>query len=238
MPRSFRSVLPQTDGAPPPSHLELRSSCRCGRCSFAAPAPAYADAIRCHCVACRKFHTSAFAAYVVLAATPDFGASATTIAGRCAILGDVERVVCSACSSKLATRPLTGEDAGTTLLALGCVEDESVPAATARRWQRTYEEWSIATAATWWTAVAERGGGGSNACSAAAAPAAAVASRRRAATSFRRSTATAASAASARAQPHKRGCRCARCDGRRVITSSWCARRATASATCAPGATA
>ena len=159
MPRSFRSVLPQTVGAPP-STLELRSSCRCGRCSFAAPAPAFADAIRCHCVACRKFHTSAFAAYVVLAATPDFGASVTTIAGRCAILGDVERVVCSACSSKLATRPLTGEDAGTTLLALGCVEDESVPAATARRWQRTFDEWSIATAARWWTAVAERRGGG------------------------------------------------------------------------------
>ena len=33
-----------------------------------------------------------------------------------ALTADVERVVCSACSSKLATRPLTGEDAGTTTI--------------------------------------------------------------------------------------------------------------------------
>ena len=205
----------QTVGTPP-STLELRSSCRCGRCSFAAPAPADANV---HPLPLRRVPQIPHERLRRVRRArrhARFWSLATTIAGRCSVLGDVERVVCSACSSKLATRPRSGERAGTTLLALGCVEDER-----ARRHRASVAAHPLTSGRS---PPRRRGGrrspsaaaAAARACSAAAAPAAAAASKRRAVTSFRRSTATVASAASARAQPHKRGCRCARCDGRRA----------------------
>jgi len=167
-PTSFRSLLDADGevargaGGGRAGEVVLRVRCHCGQCSsevcvsgLGGQLPA---AIHCYCEGCRRFHTSAFGAYLALAtdAAPtdwEFGGRARRHSDACAALGRVDRVLCSRCFGKLATLPREGGRRGQALLALGAVEDSSVPDSCARLWQQTYEQWEQQAAPAWWSAA-------------------------------------------------------------------------------------
>jgi len=143
--------------------LALR--CHCGGCRaevhFRVSDRGPPSAIRCFCRGCRRFHTSAFAALLPFE-LPD-GPSDWTLGGHarlyrdtCAELGEVDRVVCVDCSTKLATlpaaRPQGSHRRMRPLLALGAVQDESIPESWALHWQEEFESWGRSEAPPWWGA--------------------------------------------------------------------------------------
>jgi len=149
----------------------LRMLCHCGQCSFEARIRGTGGepprALRCYCKGCRRFHSSAFGTYVALdetAAPKDWTLGGKAILRRdvCGRLGEVDRVFCSQCFTKLATVPFDqGRDAagGVALLALGAVEDRSMPEALSRYWQTAFKEWEVVAGSAWWAAkVAPRQG--------------------------------------------------------------------------------
>lgn len=162
-PASFRSTLEGGEADAPqgcPSQASLSVRCHCGQCAFGAEARGGEErppaAIRCHCPGCRRFHASAFGAFVAAEVewrALDHAGKTTRHRDSCAALGAVDRVQCARCLSKLATRPLEGVRAGETLLALGAVEDGSVPEPLALRWQGLFEEWEAGSRAAWWSAA-------------------------------------------------------------------------------------
>eukprot|EP00667_Euglena_gracilis_P019622 EG_transcript_21068 len=139
--------------------------CHCGDCSVRVPhRAALRNAVRCHCAHCRKYHTSAFGTFLPLE-----GADAQAVLSMlappaalrfphyCDALGTVDRVVCRACRSAVATvaaAPPGPADppAATVLVSLGCVEDESLPAAIAAKWQTSFDEWQPESRCVWWSA--------------------------------------------------------------------------------------
>ena len=138
------------DESGPAGPLLLRFSCACGQCAFEAEVSDDQPPVRCHCVSCRRFHTTAFAAFAPVAAVPAAlgGAAVGRYADRCHEVGQVERIFCGQCRSTLATTVVGG---GQTLLALGCLDDESLPPAVAVAWQRSFVEWQAAQRAGWWS---------------------------------------------------------------------------------------
>lgn len=101
-------------------------SCVCSACRVRMQLPEGGRPVRCHCVGCRKFHMSAFAALLPvpsLAALADGGSpAAQSHADQCGALGPVERIFCAECHSTLATRQVA---TGASFLALGSVDDAS-----------------------------------------------------------------------------------------------------------------
>ncbi|CAE8595297.1 unnamed protein product [Polarella glacialis] len=167
LPRDERPVYKRR--RPSGEAVELQSRCHCGLCAFGVELVAGESmAIRCHCAACRRFHTSAYGAFVLV---PDKGTEFWQCGGnallyreRCSALGSVDRVMCQRCFAKLATLPLEGEQrqAGRALLALGAVTDSSVPPSLARRWQVDFQEFEVSSAALWWTATPNGGDSNNN----------------------------------------------------------------------------
>jgi hypothetical protein len=153
----------------------VRAECQCGACSFSV-SDATGDVIRCHCVRCRRYHASAFGAFLRLSVgVADLGTleALARYPDTCSVLGRCERLFCTRCRSKLATVALVPSDSptegggdgggrddgggrggggGMVLLALGSVVDDSLPAPLALKWQTVFEEWAVAERATWWSA--------------------------------------------------------------------------------------
>lgn len=163
-PPSFRSILPTIDdasGSVCVSEAKLVGHCHCGKCTFEVrvrgPASDQSpEMIRCMCRHCRVFHTSAFAAFVKVADGPadwTLGGSARWHSDRCDGFGEVNRLICTSCFTKLALAH-SSEDGGMHVyLALGAVEDESVPEALARNWQKNFKEHRVQDAAAWWSSM-------------------------------------------------------------------------------------
>lgn len=159
----FRSVLADPAKASPaagrvPGEAKLRTVCHCGQLRFESTvrgsggeAP---EQVRCYCRRCRRFHSSAFSAFTPVEGPKDWTCGGKAFLQRdfCAALGEVDRVVCKKCFSKVATLPLS-EERRPALLALGCVEDASVPEALARHWQVAFTEWEVADGSGWWSAA-------------------------------------------------------------------------------------
>ena len=176
--------------------------------SLAVQTAASTPPLRCHCVRCRKFHASAFATLLSLLAHPT--ASSTIAVSRkyespCDGLGKpLSRLFCGNCRSVLGAT--SGDDF---YLALGCVEDESIPPPLALSYQTRYESLSADQSAVWWTAKPSNQAAGRRRRRASCADRARVASapsRRRADPSSRRSTATAICAGGSRGPSARRGC--------------------------------
>ena len=151
-PSTFRSLLP-TDVKPEllkPDN-DLRVKCQCGAFSFAVKTAASTPPLRCHCVRCRKFHASAFATLLSLPRAPDGLLDDSRLRkyeSPCDGLGKpLSRLFCGNCRSVLGAT--SGDDF---YLALGCVEDESIPPPLALSYQTRYESLSADQSAVWWTA--------------------------------------------------------------------------------------
>lgn len=164
LPDDFRSPLTfgvdtGLDLEAPRGPAPLRARCQCGQCAFAVQAAGLEGnppvLARCYCEPCRRYHVSAFGAYVAVdrEAIPRPGRLVRAYEHTCDACGAVERLFCGRCFSVLATVPLEEAWAGRALLALGCVEDRSVPRALALHWQGEFEEWAPASCPPWWTAA-------------------------------------------------------------------------------------
>lgn len=129
----------------------------------AAPPP---RPLRCHCRACRRFHASSFAALLPLDHIP---AAFSTVAddtvqrfeSECAGgLSTLSRVSCRRCKSILGAVPLGTPSTlavAASYLAMGCIEDASIPPALALAWQGNYQDLATDDGARWWTATPSSG---------------------------------------------------------------------------------
>lgn len=167
------------------SSSEIISQCACGSARVAitvdaATKPAVVDlavsvsnddndaitAVDCHCRACRKYHVAAFTSYLVV---PDSRVSiqtepsnsVRTYRDSCAELGEVERLACSQCHSKLATRPIDETNAGMDsndpkiLVNMGGLVDSTIPDKLASSWRSQRTPWQSTQQATWTKAQPE-----------------------------------------------------------------------------------
>ncbi|KAL1510553.1 hypothetical protein AB1Y20_006855 [Prymnesium parvum] len=141
--------------ASPPRALSLLLRCQCGSCALRLALDRPPPALRCHCARCRRYHSSAFAAFLQIGARApalaSLSPSTRTHPDVCDAMGPVDRLSCLHCYSVLAWLPSSGE-AGV-LLSLGCVDDSSIPPPIAREWARRYAECEPTQRARWWTAV-------------------------------------------------------------------------------------
>ena len=159
-PTAFRSLLGPVC-SPVPAEATLRVRCHCGTCKLAVTVNTQvATVVRCHCVRCRRYHTSAFSAFLKLpgevARLAAIDSTVRRYADTCDMAGKVERLFCGNCFSVLASLPEPGTANQHALLALGCVEDESVPPALARNWAGRFEDWALPRRAAWWESVPRR----------------------------------------------------------------------------------
>eukprot|EP00933_Yihiella_yeosuensis_P061540 TRINITY_DN6436_c4_g1_i1.p1 TRINITY_DN6436_c4_g1~~TRINITY_DN6436_c4_g1_i1.p1 ORF type:complete len:353 (-),score=57.92 TRINITY_DN6436_c4_g1_i1:280-1338(-) len=165
-PTSFSSILTsdaceEEDDCPQSALVKIR--CHCGQCVFkhtvAARTPGEVpQAVRCYCSACRRFATSAFAALALGESSPaavdnwGLGGKVKRWKATCSRLGPVERIMCSNCFTKLAVLKQTTDEEMVVMLALGAIEDNSIPASLAKRWQIVFEDWEAGSSALWWKA--------------------------------------------------------------------------------------
>lgn len=114
----------------------LSGRCACGQVSYVARLRE-PTLTHCGCQSCRRYHAASFAASV--ATMPDavnFQGETRVYRHSCARFGTVERIACSKCYGKLASR-LMGPVPNAMHLAAGSIVDESVPLGTAFDWQRS-----------------------------------------------------------------------------------------------------
>lgn len=166
---SFRSLLDESgepaDGAVA-ADANLGMRCHCGKCAFKIRVSGSEgqppSLIRCHCPACRRFHSTSYGTFVPVPTSSELedwtlGGKAMIYKETCAALGPVERVICTKCYSTLATISSEENAKGIrAVLAAGCIEDSTVPRPLAKLWQTEFQEWEVASAAKWWTAVPRR----------------------------------------------------------------------------------
>lgn len=162
-PEAFRSLLDgqgkSRSSQVVPQRAKLKARCQCGACSFSMTAcgdeGSAPRTVRCHCSACRRYHTSAFGAFVPIGRENLHGLDSKAVRYRdeCKECGVVDRLFCGVCFSVLATVPQQGNYAGSTLVALGVIIDESIPRPLSRHWQHEFLEWSPECRAQWWTAI-------------------------------------------------------------------------------------
>lgn len=162
-PSTFRSVLEVSRGPGNASkrkkglgsqaYLQLR--CHCGTCTPEVVLEAGSSSRRCNCKPCQRFHTSAFATFVsvpigTLTKLPE--EDVKSFPDLCQHSGRVDRLMCRWCYSKLATVPAEGPEVGRVLVALGTVEDASIPVSLACLWQTDFEDVCVVDRAPWWDA--------------------------------------------------------------------------------------
>jgi hypothetical protein len=160
-PDSFRSTL--TSVAPSnralPAAVPLRVRCQCSAISFVVEAAATSEPVRCHCVQCRKFCASSCATYLPLQSAPEALVAPADQGGPrsfespCDGLSlSLTRLFCGGCESVLGAKAAGAGGSEQVLLALGCVEDASIPPALALAWQSTHRTLCAEQAPAWWKA--------------------------------------------------------------------------------------
>lgn len=162
-PTSFRTPLDASIAANnplPTTSVPLRIRCQCNAFDFTVQAYSATPPVRCACATCRKFHASAFSAFLPLEDGDAIktrmasDADARTFTSHCDGLGaQLERAFCGRCKSVLGARPR--DSTAGFLLALGCVEDASLPPALALAWQSNFRLLS-APPPSWWVALPAR----------------------------------------------------------------------------------
>ena len=135
-------------------HTPVRFGCRCGVIGEVPyEVASTATVIRCHCQRCRRFHTSSFATLLHVplgsAICERLMQSGKIFEDECRGCGDsvIERIFCRTCRSGLGMRHGEG-----LLLGLGCVDDSSLDAALAQRWQTTWRDQCFEQRSPWWSA--------------------------------------------------------------------------------------
>ena len=129
----------------------------------------YRAAVDCHCPACRKYHVSAFASYLLArqvdiegddhtsdSQTPTNNANIQTYRDACVELGPVLRLQCQSCRTKLATRPLRvdGRHGHQWLVNLGSVDDRTIPRPLTKFLRAERRPWQWDRRAVWYQAAA------------------------------------------------------------------------------------
>jgi hypothetical protein len=132
--------------------------------------------VDCHCRACRKYHVSAFTSYLVLSEKKvhipaEASDNIRIYRDSCVELGEVERLACRKCHTKLATRPIhasiendaNDETTGTStssdvdlkddkiLVNMGSLVDSTIPDKLAFSWRSQRTPWlkSMSQQASW-----------------------------------------------------------------------------------------
>jgi len=160
-PVTFRSIL-ECDGVDAehdsPRRASLIFACPCRRCAASVTVEAQSvQSVRCNCAHCQRYHAAPFSAFLVTTGGSRTDTSAVsafedmhnlqTWNDQCIKRGAVERISCKYCGGKLATRA-----SGQLHIALGAVDEETVPGAWARAWQTTTKEWVTKSRSTIWHA--------------------------------------------------------------------------------------
>lgn len=159
-PASFRSLpMRNAPEALLSSIAPLVVRCQCQKITFTVSVPSNMVPERCHCVQCRKFSASAFAVHIPLESTPEVllvqagSGGPQSYESACDGRGGatLSRLFCSRCRSVLGAQ-MAGSAGSSFLLALGCVEDDSVPPALALHWQVNFRALAPEQAPAWWSA--------------------------------------------------------------------------------------
>jgi hypothetical protein len=141
----------------PPGITRIISNCACGRLHLTFPATAVTigtPAVDCHCPKCRKFHLTGMVSYLSVPKdqvsivgprkTPNYR-------DKCDEVGEVDRIQCSECSSKLATQPVNGDNI---LVNMGTLLDQSIPPHLADMWRIHRKQYQLTSSVTWPLAIA------------------------------------------------------------------------------------
>lgn len=146
------------------STASIQSNCACGgvcvEVHYDILETQSAEAVDCHCPACRKFHVAAFVSYIVLPLQHNHRSDDEdfwVIRGQenlsvyhndsCAQVGPVDRWYCQQCYSKLFSRS-TDENAAL-LVNMGPILDESIPPSLVSSWKRNRQQWQTSSKAFW-----------------------------------------------------------------------------------------
>ena len=166
---SYRSPLgaPNTTAVVPPDAFDCQLKCQCGQIvhSVHVHTPSASLPLRCHCRQCRRFHASAFAALLPIqqSSLPPLGDDTMgSYTSACDGVGcALRRFFCARCKTILCAIP-ESSDRSTCYVAMGSIEDESIPRVVAQAWQVCFEDRAHGQAAAWWKAApASRGARGS-----------------------------------------------------------------------------
>lgn len=142
---------------------DVVSTCACGELSLRTKdVDRKTNPIDCHCQRCRKYHVAAFATYIPTKSVVWEG-EPKTYRDHCQQTGDVERYFCSKCCTKMATRVISKtdeknseqseqqqeDDAAEWLVALGPVEESSVPKDLLDKWRACRDTWQLQSGSMW-----------------------------------------------------------------------------------------
>ena len=144
-----------------PRSFDLRVRCHCGDVAHTVPIEDPSPLLRCHCARCRRFHASAFATLLPVKhsafarlETESIG----TYVSRCDGMEiTLRRVFCARCKSVLGAVPEGGSTGA--YLAMGSVEDTSIPGDIAFAWRVCFKDRPLREAAPWWWTEVPLGGG-------------------------------------------------------------------------------
>lgn len=136
----------------PSSDHMITGSCACGSIQFQVQGvTTETSVVDCHCPECRQHHVSAFSTYLV--APEDSvtieGDSMTSVKDNCGELGEVDRLFCKECYSKVATKQVSGENDKKLMVCLGSLDDDSIPDSLNESWKKDRTEWQQNSAAKW-----------------------------------------------------------------------------------------
>jgi hypothetical protein len=139
--------------------IELISRCRCGQCelkiSHVPRTSEPSNTFDCHCAKCRKYHGSAFTSYLKVYDDKIELQRQSTIkhyVDSCDEIGPtIERIFCSQCKCKLATRS-NDTSPSTWYFNMGSIADESIRADFSKQWRKSRVSKQLHQAAAWYPA--------------------------------------------------------------------------------------
>lgn len=125
----------------------LKGSCACGSIQVNVNnISTDTQVVDCHCPNCRKHHVSAFSTFVVCdkESVTIHGDSLESMQHSCSEIGEVERLFCKNCLSKIVTR-----NNDKTMVCMGLIKDESIPKHLNTKWKKDRIKWQPDLAAKW-----------------------------------------------------------------------------------------
>lgn len=142
----------------------LKSKCACGKVNLQIRLPTDPEeddlcvAVDCHCPKCRKYHVAAFASYLnVPSNRVSMGDSVEkhlkSYTETCDEVGPVERLFCRQCYTKVATKPISNEEAreeNTNILVnMGGLVDKAIPVPYRNAWSKIRVPWQQSSQSSW-----------------------------------------------------------------------------------------